>query len=348
MYYLIGEKMPKVSIIMPVYNSERYLSATIDSVLNQTYKDFELILVDDGSSDSSGSICDNYAEKDCRIVVVHKTNGGICNARNAGLRVAKGEYIGFCDNDDYMMPQSLEKAVMAADSTNADIVRFNRRRLFITDKKTLIREKKLSVGYTVEINKWDSFLRVIEDCGYGVWAGIIKANFLYNNNLQFNEKIKFGCEDHLFTVEACGKAHTITVIPDVLYEWRTRLTSSTSQKSGESIFRNRVEGIFSWKKLEDEIGLKLHREEMETKKRLSVYVICIMKEINRLNLPYKERKYVFRSVKQELLDGNNLCLRDSGSLKNFVKIICAKYNMLFTFKSLQYFIGMVSKDYDLN
>ena len=87
--------MVKVSIIMPVYNSEKFLKKAVDSVLNQKFEDFELILVDDGSPDASGSICDEFAEKDSRVKVIHKKNGGICSARNAGLKIAKGEYVGF-------------------------------------------------------------------------------------------------------------------------------------------------------------------------------------------------------------------------------------------------------------
>ncbi len=86
---------PEISIIVPVYNSEKYLEECIKSILNQTFADFELILIDDGSDDSSGLICDKYAEKDKRIIVVHQENKGICGARNAGLDIARGKYIGF-------------------------------------------------------------------------------------------------------------------------------------------------------------------------------------------------------------------------------------------------------------
>ena len=96
--------MIKVSIIMPVYNSEKYLSKAVESVLAQDFQDFELIMVDDGSPDNSGAVCDSYAEKDARVKVIHKKNGGICSARNAGIDAARGEYIGFCDNDDLYLP----------------------------------------------------------------------------------------------------------------------------------------------------------------------------------------------------------------------------------------------------
>ena len=95
----------KVSVIVPVYNMEKYLSRCVDSILSQTYADLEVILVDDGSKDSSAAICDQYAERDGRIKVVHKANGGLSSARNAGLDLATGDYIGFVDSDDYISPE---------------------------------------------------------------------------------------------------------------------------------------------------------------------------------------------------------------------------------------------------
>ena len=100
--------MLKISIIVPVYNVEKYLSRCVDSILNQTFTDFECILVDDGSPDNCGKICDEYAKKDKRIRVIHKENGGLSDARNAGIDIAQGEYIGFVDSDDWIHPQMYE------------------------------------------------------------------------------------------------------------------------------------------------------------------------------------------------------------------------------------------------
>ena len=100
--------MPIVSVIVPVYKVENVLHYCIDSILNQTYKDFELILVDDGSPDNSRKICDEYAQKDSRIKVVQKKNGGLSDARNAGMAVATGKYISFIDSDDYVSDDFFE------------------------------------------------------------------------------------------------------------------------------------------------------------------------------------------------------------------------------------------------
>lgn len=99
---------PKISVIVPVYNTEKWLQRCIDSILAQTFTDFELLLIDDGSSDSSGAICDEYAEKDSRIRVFHKPNGGSSSTRNKGLKLAIGEWITFCDSDDWVYPEWLD------------------------------------------------------------------------------------------------------------------------------------------------------------------------------------------------------------------------------------------------
>lgn len=117
--------MTKVSVIVPVYNVEKYLNRCIDSILNQTFRDFELILVDDGSTDQSGRICDEYKEKDNRIVVIHKTNGGLSDARNYGIDRAKGEYITFIDSDDWIKERYIEVLYNNAVKFKVDISAVN-------------------------------------------------------------------------------------------------------------------------------------------------------------------------------------------------------------------------------
>lgn len=112
---------PLISIIVPVYNVEDYLKACLDSIINQTYKNLEIILIDDGSTDNSGKICDEYAGKDNRIKVIHKPNGGLSDARNAGLEIAKGEYIGFVDSDDYITEDMYEFLYNLVVDNNLDV-----------------------------------------------------------------------------------------------------------------------------------------------------------------------------------------------------------------------------------
>lgn len=110
-----------ISVIVPIYNIEKYIEKCIASISSQTYKNLEIILIDDGSTDSSGSICDTLAKNDPRIKVIHKKNGGLSDARNAGLEVAEGEYFSFIDGDDFITPDTLEKLYNAAVSTDSEI-----------------------------------------------------------------------------------------------------------------------------------------------------------------------------------------------------------------------------------
>ena len=118
----MNEKPSLISIIVPVYNVERYLAACIDSVLRQTYKNFELILVDDGSTDHSGEICDRLAKTDSRMRVFHKKNGGLSDARNFGMKYAQGDYITFIDSDDAVSPRFIEILLLESLKNSADIV----------------------------------------------------------------------------------------------------------------------------------------------------------------------------------------------------------------------------------
>ena len=135
--------MPKISIIIPMYNVEKYLRRCLDSVQNQTFSDFQAICVDDGSPDNSGEIAEEYAARDKRFVVVHKENGGLSDARNAGMPYATGEYIMFLDSDDFIHPQTMEFAYALAQKNGTDIVSWYKDKMY--RPKLLIRHTHLQV-----------------------------------------------------------------------------------------------------------------------------------------------------------------------------------------------------------
>lgn len=110
---MMSEKQPLISVIVPIYKVEQYLNRCVQSIVDQTYKNLEIILVDDGSPDNSPAMCDAWAEKDDRVQVVHKKNGGVSSARNAGLDAANGAYIGFVDGDDYIEPDMYAQLLQA-------------------------------------------------------------------------------------------------------------------------------------------------------------------------------------------------------------------------------------------
>ena len=170
---------PKISVIIPVYNAEKYLERCIDSILAQTFTDFDLLLIDDGSKDKSGEICDEYARKDNRVKVFHKENGGVSSARNLGLDNANGEWVCFCDADDWVLSEWLQ-AFSQLISGNEDILFsgyisiYNgiKDKVYIENRYSSKKELVLSLG-TEEI--W----------GY-IWCKCFKKSVIDKNNLRFN------------------------------------------------------------------------------------------------------------------------------------------------------------------
>lgn len=211
-----------VSVIIPVYNVEAYLSECVNSVLNQTYRNIEVILVDDGSPDNCPQMCDEFALKDSRVKVVHKDNGGLSSARNAGIKVSTGEYIMFLDSDDYWSDNDvLEGVVNTAMSTNSDIVCFGYKEYF-SDKNTYAKgvgEDALSASVEngkVNIRKMFSYgVFVSSSCVKAVKADVIKDNSIY-----FVEKIT--SEDVDWSARLLLKTDRITVFPRSFYIYRQR------------------------------------------------------------------------------------------------------------------------------
>ena len=212
----------RFSIIMPVYNVERYLNSAIKSVLSQTYKNFELILVDDNSPDNSGKICDVFSLKDNRVKVIHKSkNQGLGPARNTGFENAKGEYIIYMDSDDTLSPIALE-TVQKHLTDKTDILIFGINNIHQNKRgKTYYREKltppflncdtKAQIGkLVVTLNKRGVFPFA--------WNKVYRKEFLKQNNAEFF-KTKL-IEDFLFNIKILYKAQLVTVIPNRLYNYR--------------------------------------------------------------------------------------------------------------------------------
>ena len=154
------ENKPLLSVIVPIYNVEEYLEKCLDSIINQTYKNLEIILVDDGSPDKCPQICDEYAKKDDRIVVIHKENGGVSSARNLGLDIAKGEFITFVDSDDWIDETMYEKMMLKQAEENLDLV-FTR---YKTIKNGSIKKiKELTMDIFCKGNDLQYFISQLDD-----------------------------------------------------------------------------------------------------------------------------------------------------------------------------------------
>lgn len=182
--------MIKISVVMPVYNKELYLEKTLQSILNQSYKNFEIIIVDDGSTDNTKQICDEYAKKDSRISVYHIENGGVSNARNTGFKYVTGEYIQFIDGDDCISEKIFEKYVSILNNKSYDI-------LFSTYNKVDLLGNiltKVDVGYYGEYMKEQILLDFVNkqvNTGYYgcVSNKLIKKDIISKNKLKFNKRI---------------------------------------------------------------------------------------------------------------------------------------------------------------
>lgn len=193
-----------ISVIIPVYNVEKYLERCLESVINQTYQDLEIILVDDGSTDSSPAICDKYKEKDSRIKVIHKENGGLSSARNAGLRISSGEYVGFIDSDDDAELNMYELLYDVAKKYNVDFVMSDYIRIN-EDKTKYLKTLEINNGYYSKKdikNKIFPSLIMGENLEYGpllsVWHCLYNRKFLNQNNIEFDEDVRWS-EDNIFS-----------------------------------------------------------------------------------------------------------------------------------------------------
>lgn len=198
--------MKKLSIVVPVYNVEKYLARCLDSLLQQTYKEIEIILVNDGSTDTSPQICDRYSDLDDRVIVIHKTNGGLSSARNAGLNAAKGDYLGFVDSDDDVEIDMFEKLVNIIEEQNVDFVMCDYIRILDNGSRYLKTTKLASGRYDKKRIIEEIFPNLImgNDLNYGpllsVWHCLYRTDFLRENNIRFDEEIKWS-EDNIFSAE---------------------------------------------------------------------------------------------------------------------------------------------------
>lgn len=187
---------PTISIIVPVYKVEKYLSRCLDSILNQTFQNFELILVDDGSPDRCGDICDEYAVKDKRVKVIHKDNGGVSSARNTALNIAQGEYIMFCDSDDYVEPDWIQIMYEAINSYPNAWINCN---VWTVDANGHC-SSKISTAPD-EIHTKISFFDLYTSTLSGsVWNKIYNSTILRTRNIRFNETYRIG-EDTDFNMQ---------------------------------------------------------------------------------------------------------------------------------------------------
>ena len=227
----------KYSIILPVYKVEKYLCPCIDSILNQTFKDFEVILVDDGSPDNCPVICDDYAKKDSRIKVIHKPNGGLSDARNVGLKNAKGEYVFFLDSDDYLIDSEVLSKINRSLCDGQDVAAFK----FIQWFESSDTLSTCLFNYDVATEGKSAaqiYLELIDKDAYynSAWSKVIKRSVLVDNGIEF-EKGLLG-EDNDWYYKVVAHVKTLALIDEPLYVYRQRegsITKSYKKKNLEHL-----------------------------------------------------------------------------------------------------------------
>ena len=233
----------KVSIIVPIYNVERYLEACIESILSQTYGNFELILVDDGSPDQCGIICDKYATQDSRIKVIHKENQGLGMARNTGLDYATGEFVCFVDSDDWLEQHAIEYWIRAQRKYDADSVMCNYQkrndnkevlyRYEIRNKECCYRGKEIEQEIFWPMIGQESMVREDFTINMCVWTNLYRRELIESEQIRFLSEREYLSEDICFNLQYLLSCKVAVMIPESLYCYRYNPTSLTSRYKGD-------------------------------------------------------------------------------------------------------------------
>jgi len=298
-----------ITVIIPVYNVEKYLNRCIESIINQTYKNLEIILVDDGSTDNSGKICDEYALKDNRIKVIHKQNGGVSSARNKGLEVATGEYIGFVDSDDYIEKDMYEYLYNGCVFFNAQISSCST----LFEGKVIDKQKR-------EFYIQKDFIENFNTFPCSVWNRLFKKDLIYG--LRFDEHIFFG-EDLLFSFFAFFKSQKVCFLKENKYNYISNTNSLSRIK-------------FNVKKLDCFKVTEIIKEFAKNNKLDKVYkamlnhesyhAIGFLRQIIETNFENKEIiKYLQQKVKKNILI--HLFSKHKLSNKLFAISVCVNFKL---------------------
>ena len=226
----------KFSVVIPVYNVEKYIRESLDSIINQTYKNLQIILIDDGSTDSSGSICDEYAASDDRITVIHQKNAGAGAAKNTGLDLIQGEYFSIIDSDDYIELNMYEKMVCYMENYRVDVVQCLFRNVFVNRKvyrNYIVKSKPIR---KVSRNK---FLKeYLYDWKYAIFANKVFKTCLLKD-IRFPEGRKI--DDEFFTYKLICNSEHIVNTQDVFYNYRMRQSSVMNENADKRLILDRID-----------------------------------------------------------------------------------------------------------
>lgn len=285
-----------VSVIVPVYKVEKYLSKCIDSILCQTYEHLEIILVDDGSPDNCGKICDEYSKKDIRIKVIHKKNGGVGTARNIGIDNANGKFIFFVDSDDYINEDAIDVLMKLQEQSNADLICASHEIIDRHGIKAITYEDKSLIREQFSDNLY-YFYKILK----APWAKLFKTNIIKNNNIYF-EKIPHS-EDALFNMMYLKYCTSVKVISDIVYIYNRRSENSAIDKLYVDFALYRMKYFNSIVELEKNLNV-----DIEKVKELEIVADIIFKgtvlyyiSAYPFKMPYlKKLSILYKQIKQYL------------------------------------------------
>lgn len=294
---------PLVSVVIPIYNVEKYLDRCVSSVVNQTYRNLEIILVDDGSPDNCPAMCDAWAERDSRIRVIHKKNNGQGMARNSGMDIATGKYIFFFDSDDYVAYETVSLCVSSAEKQNADVVMFGFCHVF--SDGTL---KKVKLDVKQNLFSGESVREVVlpglftYDMGYGGSAcgKMFRLKLLRDEGIRFASERVIISEDSYFSLEVFNIAQVVFLLPENLYYYYKRDGSFSNTYRWD---RQEKINFFLEKCLEYVEGAGLPASvAVHVKARYHIYTLAHLKQTMVANMSMEQRK----SKIKEILDDPTL------------------------------------------
>ena len=285
---------PLISVIVPVYNVERYLPRCIESILGQTYTNFELILVDDGTPDRSGIICDRYAEKDSRIKVIHKENGGVSSARNAGIDAAQGEWITFIDSDDWVSDKYLEKLESFTLFSEIDFVMacIEYRGIKIHTPKIKTELLDFSKNDSADMERMLNIHDIVGPC-----SKMFKTKTLKDNSVYFLEDVHFG-EDEIFIYEYLKCCNRIYFSDSTIYYYNklNELSASHNLSYTTKLMEWRLYAVFKQAELLEHHKIAPNtREKIVAQKTLKCVKSCMRICVNSLK-PNDARKEIWKAI----------------------------------------------------
>lgn len=256
---------PVVSVIVPVYNAESTLRRCADSILEQSYPDLELILVDDGSKDASPALCDSYMQKDARVRVIHKPNSGASATRNLGIAQARGRYLQFVDSDDWLTPDATEKLVAAAEAHQADLVVADFYR--VSGKLVASKHRVMPDGVMTRRQYASLMMENPASFYYGVlWNKLYRRELVVQQHLEMNPALRI-CEDFMFNLEYLRVAQRIVAVPSPVYYYVRTKNSIVSQTYGMTTLKIRLDAFDEYK----QFYMEVLDEKAYQKARLKVY-----------------------------------------------------------------------------